>query len=108
MSCDNALTEQPGRTQPVGSTVEPARSQRSERSDVTGDDERQSAVETIAITFTWQPHRQRRSSWSERSDVTRNEKRYQANRIGPEGATLEDEARWPRPWAAPQGKIYTR
>ena len=42
------------------------------------------------------------------SDVTRNEEQPRANRKGPEGAALEDEARWPRPWAAPQGKIYTR
>ena len=53
MRSDNALTEQPGRTQPAGSTVEPARSQRSERSDGTGDDERQRADGPIAITFTW-------------------------------------------------------
>jgi len=50
---DNTSTEQPGRMQPAGSTMEPARSQRSERSDKTGDDERQSADGTIAITFTW-------------------------------------------------------
>ncbi len=50
-----------------------------------------------------QPRNQRRSSWSERSDVTRNKERPLGNRIGPEGAALEDEGRWPRPWAAPQG-----
>jgi hypothetical protein len=55
-----------------------------------------------------QPRNQRRSSWSERSDVTGNKERLRANRKGPEGADLEDEARWPRPWAAPQEKIYTR
>ncbi|MEI7433634.1 MAG: hypothetical protein WCJ93_05200 [Methanomicrobiales archaeon] len=28
--------------------------------------------------------------------------------LGPEGADLEDEAQWPRPWDDPQGKIYSR
>ena len=110
MRSDNALTEQPGRTQPAGSTVEPARSQRSERSDGTGDDERQRLNRTTRTNATSWINLATSDEVPGRSEATKPGTRSElrANRKGPEGAALEDEARWPRPWAAPQGKIYTR
>jgi len=105
---DNASTEQPGRTRPSDQPW----NQRgvNGRSEATEPGTRSDRVpmEPLRSHSPGPPHRQRRSSWSERSDVTGNEERSRANRKEPEGAALEDEARWPRPWAAPQGKIYTR